>query len=145
MGPLVNKRRCKRGNDEADANALPKVLRKDHAAFRPAQIPLEGKSLALMGLESGSTFFTPATQETPADAKSLSDPDPLSLRNRNRTPSETLPSLLGKRPPRSSPEMLLPRRRYLSAIVGRDQQVLPGHPGHVPRYGRSRSTARVLL
>ncbi|GKD04389.1 hypothetical protein Tco_1179363 [Tanacetum coccineum] len=110
MGPLVNKRRCKRGNDEADANALPKVLRKDHAAFRPAQIPLEGKSLASMGLESGSTFFTPATQETPADAKSLSDPDPLSLRNRNRTPSETLPSLLGKRPPRSSPEMLLPRR-----------------------------------
>ncbi|GJT72690.1 hypothetical protein Tco_1031976 [Tanacetum coccineum] len=36
MGPPVNKRRRKRGNDEAEANASPKVLRKDHAAFRPA-------------------------------------------------------------------------------------------------------------
>ncbi|GJW42794.1 hypothetical protein Tco_0071593 [Tanacetum coccineum] len=35
MGPPVNKRRRKRGNDEAEANAPPKVLRKDHAAFRP--------------------------------------------------------------------------------------------------------------
>ncbi|GJZ14424.1 hypothetical protein Tco_0549654 [Tanacetum coccineum] len=34
MGPLVNKRRRKRGNDEANANAPPKVLRKDHVAFR---------------------------------------------------------------------------------------------------------------
>ncbi|GJT36930.1 hypothetical protein Tco_0936795 [Tanacetum coccineum] len=37
MGPLVNKRRRKRGNDEADANVPPKVLRKDHDAFRPAE------------------------------------------------------------------------------------------------------------
>ncbi|GKA98962.1 hypothetical protein Tco_0826899, partial [Tanacetum coccineum] len=35
-GPLVHKRRRKRGNDEADMNAPPKVLRKDHVAFRPA-------------------------------------------------------------------------------------------------------------
>ncbi|GJU82998.1 hypothetical protein Tco_1285363 [Tanacetum coccineum] len=52
MGPLVNKRRRKRGNDEADANAPPKVLRKDHVAFRPAQSTLGGKSLASMGLEA---------------------------------------------------------------------------------------------
>ncbi|GKA89143.1 hypothetical protein Tco_0810955, partial [Tanacetum coccineum] len=78
MGPPVNKRRRKRGNDEAEANAPPKVLRKDHAAFRPAQSTLGGKSLASMGLEAGSTFFTPATQETPTDAKSMSDPEPLS-------------------------------------------------------------------
>ncbi|GJU85412.1 hypothetical protein Tco_1292958 [Tanacetum coccineum] len=71
MGPLMNKRRRKRGNDEADANSPPKVLRKDHVAFRPTQSTLGGKSLALMGLEEGSTFFTPATQETPADAKSV--------------------------------------------------------------------------
>ncbi|GJU39146.1 hypothetical protein Tco_1192103 [Tanacetum coccineum] len=38
MGPLVNKRLRKMGNDEADANAPPRVLRKDHAAFRPTQI-----------------------------------------------------------------------------------------------------------
>ncbi|GJU72887.1 hypothetical protein Tco_1264292 [Tanacetum coccineum] len=78
MGPPVNKRRRKRGNDEAEANSPPKVLRKDHAAFRPAQSTLGGISLASMGLEAGSTFFTPATQETPADAKSVSDPKPLS-------------------------------------------------------------------
>ncbi|GKB64342.1 hypothetical protein Tco_0920528, partial [Tanacetum coccineum] len=53
MGPPVNKRRRKRGNDEAEANAPPKVLRKDHATFRLAQ-------------------------KTPADAKSVSDPEPLS-------------------------------------------------------------------
>ncbi|GKD95688.1 hypothetical protein Tco_1379585 [Tanacetum coccineum] len=75
MGPLVNKRRRKRGNDEADANAPPKVLRKDHAASRPTQSTLGGKSLASMGLEAGSTFSAPASQETPAD---VSDPDPLS-------------------------------------------------------------------
>ncbi|GKF46346.1 hypothetical protein Tco_0136148, partial [Tanacetum coccineum] len=37
-----------------------------------------GKSLASIGLEAGSTFFTPAMQETPADAKIVSDPEPLS-------------------------------------------------------------------
>ncbi|GKE55514.1 hypothetical protein Tco_1494699 [Tanacetum coccineum] len=78
MGPPVNKRRRKRGNDEAEANAPPKVLRMDHAAFRPAQSTLGGKSLASIGLEAGSTFFTLATQETPVDAKSVSDPKPLS-------------------------------------------------------------------
>ncbi|GJT66667.1 hypothetical protein Tco_1018147 [Tanacetum coccineum] len=78
MGPQVNKRRRKRGNDGADANAPPKVLRKDHVALRPAQSTLGGKSLAAMGLDVGSTLVTPATQETPSDAKSVSDPDPLS-------------------------------------------------------------------
>ncbi|GKG53435.1 hypothetical protein Tco_0552703, partial [Tanacetum coccineum] len=77
MGPLVNKRRQKIGNDEADAYAPPKVSRKDHAAFRPAQSTLGEKSLASVGLEEVSTFYTPATQETPTDAKSVSDPDPL--------------------------------------------------------------------
>nr|GEU95356.1 hypothetical protein [Tanacetum cinerariifolium] len=37
MGPVVNKRRRKRGNDGAGANAPPKVLRKDYAASHPAQ------------------------------------------------------------------------------------------------------------
>ncbi|GKC14145.1 hypothetical protein Tco_1010927 [Tanacetum coccineum] len=78
MRPLVNKRRRKRGNDEAEANAPSKVLRMDHAAFCPAQSTLGGKSLALIGLEAGSTFFTLATQETFVDAKSVSDLKPLS-------------------------------------------------------------------
>ncbi|GJZ66007.1 hypothetical protein Tco_0622703 [Tanacetum coccineum] len=78
MGSPVNKRHRKRGNDQAKENAPPKVLRKDHAAFCPVQSTLGGKSLASMGLEAGSTFFTPSSQKTPADAKSLSDPEPLS-------------------------------------------------------------------
>ncbi|GKD23263.1 hypothetical protein Tco_1224966 [Tanacetum coccineum] len=79
IGSPVNKRRRKRGNDEAEANAPPKVLRKDHAAFRPAQSTLGGKSLTSMGLEAGFTFFTPASQETFADAKSVSDPESLKI------------------------------------------------------------------
>ncbi|GKD00643.1 hypothetical protein Tco_1170917 [Tanacetum coccineum] len=78
MGPQVNKRRRKRCNDEADTNTLPKVLRKDHMALRPVQSALGGKSLATMGLDVCSTLITPATQETPSNAKSVSDPDPLS-------------------------------------------------------------------
>ncbi|GJV75988.1 hypothetical protein Tco_1507572 [Tanacetum coccineum] len=78
MGPLVNKRRRKRGNDEVDANAPPKVLRKDHVSFRPAHSTHRVKSIASIGLEVGSTFFTPDTQETHADVRSVSDPDPLS-------------------------------------------------------------------
>ncbi|GJZ19532.1 hypothetical protein Tco_0556122 [Tanacetum coccineum] len=66
------------GNDGADANASPKVLKKDHMALRPTHSTLGGKSLAAMGLDVGSTLITPATQETPSDAKSVSDPDPLS-------------------------------------------------------------------
>nr|GEX87815.1 hypothetical protein [Tanacetum cinerariifolium] len=61
MGPPVNKKRRKRAKDEAEANAPPKVLRKDHAAFRPTQSTLGGKSLAPIGLDAGSTVFTPAT------------------------------------------------------------------------------------
>ncbi|GKA43428.1 hypothetical protein Tco_0736152 [Tanacetum coccineum] len=78
IGPRVNKRRRKRASDEADANAPPKVLRKDHAAARPEQSTHGGKSLASIGLEAGTTCVTPATQEALLGAKSVSDPDPLS-------------------------------------------------------------------
>ncbi|GJS65520.1 hypothetical protein Tco_0680084 [Tanacetum coccineum] len=73
----------KRGNDGADANAPPKVLRKDHAASRLIQSTAGGKSLALVGLETGFAFPVPAPQETPADA---SDPDPLSYANPQSIP-----------------------------------------------------------
>ncbi|GJS20431.1 hypothetical protein Tco_0449063 [Tanacetum coccineum] len=36
MGPPMNKRNRKRGNNEAEANTPPKVLRRDHDAFLPA-------------------------------------------------------------------------------------------------------------
>ncbi|GJV23077.1 hypothetical protein Tco_1375772 [Tanacetum coccineum] len=74
MGPPVNKRRRKRDNVEAKANAPPKVLRKDHALICPKQGTRGGKSLAAMGLGAGFTF-TSAAQETPAY---VSDPEPLS-------------------------------------------------------------------
>ncbi|GKA18581.1 hypothetical protein Tco_0698496 [Tanacetum coccineum] len=74
MGRPVNKRRRKRDNAEAKANAPPKVLRKDHAPVCPEQSTRGGKSLAAMGLGADSTF-TSAAQETPAD---VSDPEPLS-------------------------------------------------------------------
>nr|GFD60777.1 hypothetical protein [Tanacetum cinerariifolium] len=50
MGSLVNKRRRKRGPDETEANAPPKVLRKDHVASHLSQSTLKGKSLAAMGI-----------------------------------------------------------------------------------------------
>ncbi|GJS68439.1 hypothetical protein Tco_0683004 [Tanacetum coccineum] len=63
---------------EGEANAPPKVLRKDHATPHPAQSTRRGgESLAAMGLEAGYTF-THVAQETSAGAKSVSDPDPLS-------------------------------------------------------------------
>ncbi|GKE37509.1 hypothetical protein Tco_1460914, partial [Tanacetum coccineum] len=84
---IVNKRRRKRGNDKADANAPPKVLRKDHAASRLTQSTLGGKSLASMGLEAGSTFSVPASQETPTD---VSDPDPLSYAKPQPIPEQDI-------------------------------------------------------
>ncbi|GJV01877.1 hypothetical protein Tco_1335446 [Tanacetum coccineum] len=56
MGPRMSKKRRKKGNDRADANEPPKVLRKDHASSRPTQSTTGGKSLASVGLETGSTF-----------------------------------------------------------------------------------------
>ncbi|GKE85361.1 hypothetical protein Tco_1559103, partial [Tanacetum coccineum] len=88
MGPQVNKRRRKRGNDGVDANAPPKVLMKDHVALRPAQSTLGGKFLAAIGLDVGSTLVTPATQETPSNAKSVNDPDPLSCAKTQPCPKQ---------------------------------------------------------
>ncbi|GJU56456.1 hypothetical protein Tco_1230170 [Tanacetum coccineum] len=78
MRPLVNKRRRKRGNNEAEANAPPKVLRRDHDAFRPAQSTHGGKSLASIGLDAGSILSTPVAQDPSTTTKSVSDPEPLS-------------------------------------------------------------------
>ncbi|GKC35031.1 hypothetical protein Tco_1047415 [Tanacetum coccineum] len=81
MGPFMNKRRkqmrCKRVNDEAEANAPPKVLRKDHVSSS-AHSAYRRKSLAAMGLGAGSISCTPSAQGAPTAAKSVSDPDPLS-------------------------------------------------------------------
>nr|GEX98384.1 hypothetical protein [Tanacetum cinerariifolium] len=54
-----------RAKDESEANSPPKVLRKDHAAFRPAHSTLKGESLAPIGLDAGFTISTPTTQDAP--------------------------------------------------------------------------------
>ncbi|GJU62678.1 hypothetical protein Tco_1244513 [Tanacetum coccineum] len=76
--PPVNKRRKqmhrKRVNEEAEANAPPKVLRKDHASGLAHSTRGE-KSIAAMGLDAGSTFSPPAAQNTPT---AVSDLEPLS-------------------------------------------------------------------
>nr|GEX36432.1 hypothetical protein [Tanacetum cinerariifolium] len=72
LEPRVSKKRGRRGNDGADANAPPKVLRKDYASVRPKQSTRRGKSLSMIGLAVGATFVAPA------DTKGVNDPDPLS-------------------------------------------------------------------
>nr|GEX94777.1 hypothetical protein [Tanacetum cinerariifolium] len=85
MGPRVIKKHQKRGNDGVDANAPPKVLRKDYADSRTTQNIIRGKSLASIGLETGSTFPVPTPHETPAD---VSDPDLLSFANLQSIPKQ---------------------------------------------------------
>ncbi|GKC33485.1 hypothetical protein Tco_1045869, partial [Tanacetum coccineum] len=59
MGPVVNKRRRKKGNEGTEANAPPKVLRKDHVASRPssskkvpvAEDPDSEKSTSFMSMD----------------------------------------------------------------------------------------------
>nr|GEW75669.1 hypothetical protein [Tanacetum cinerariifolium] len=51
-----------KGPDEAKANPPPKVLRKDHVASHLSQSTLGGKSLAAMGIGTGSTVSAPVTQ-----------------------------------------------------------------------------------
>ncbi|GKD44558.1 hypothetical protein Tco_1269203 [Tanacetum coccineum] len=78
MGPLVNKRRRKRGNNEEEANAPPKVLRMDHDASLPTQSTHGGKYLASMRLDASSLLSMPAAQDPSTAMKSVSDPEPLS-------------------------------------------------------------------
>ncbi|GJT74082.1 hypothetical protein Tco_1040807 [Tanacetum coccineum] len=113
MGPFMNKRRkqmhYKRVNDEAEANAPPKVLRKDHVSSS-AHSAYGGKSLVAMGLGAGSISSTPSAHGAPTTAKSVSDPDPLSNTNKSYVPHHVDADLPRKRLPRSLPNMLLPRR-----------------------------------
>ncbi|GKE56307.1 hypothetical protein Tco_1495492 [Tanacetum coccineum] len=78
MGPPVNKRRRKRGNNETEANAPPKVLKRDHDAFCPAQSTHGRKSLASIGLDAGSLLSTPAAHDPSTTTKSMSNPELIS-------------------------------------------------------------------
>nr|GFC05475.1 hypothetical protein [Tanacetum cinerariifolium] len=92
-GPHVIKERRKRGNDGADTNAPPKVLRKDHADSRPTQSTQGGKSLAAMGLGMRSTRPVPTSRGAPVD---VSDPNPLSfVKPRSRPTADVAQSSKG--------------------------------------------------
>nr|GEW97579.1 hypothetical protein [Tanacetum cinerariifolium] len=72
---------------EADMNASPKVLRRDHAESQPTQSTIRGKSLAVMGIGMGSTCPIPTSRDTVVD---VSDPDPLSFANPQSVPIENV-------------------------------------------------------
>nr|GEZ95359.1 hypothetical protein [Tanacetum cinerariifolium] len=119
------KKRHKRGNEGAEANAPPKALRKDHAAFRPVHNTLRGKSIVPIGLDTGSTISAPAKQDAPTATKSVSDPDPLSYARHYPV------NLLGKWPTRSPLGMFLPRRCKACSLrrVRSQENRLPSHLG----------------
>ncbi|GJZ08955.1 gypsy type transposase [Tanacetum coccineum] len=114
--PLVSKRRKKlrrkRGNEEVEVNAPPKVLRRDHASG-PTQSTTGGKSLASMRLEAGIPIPTPTLQEIPAD---VSDPNPLSY---SKPQSFKGASVIGD--PESE------KSSSFTSIIGS-----PGELGHLP-------------
>ncbi|GKA78575.1 hypothetical protein Tco_0785112 [Tanacetum coccineum] len=165
--PIVYKKGRKRCNGEAEANAPPKVLRKDHAAFHTAKCTLRGKPLAPMGLHllhacyTGRFYYCEERERSRSAVlcETTTVPRarhcPIFQENGHRDPHRKCcyhggarPVLRGESGVREID--LLPirgrvARRYLSAGVGRDQQLPPGHPGRVPRHGRSHSTAGVLL
>ncbi|GJW30274.1 hypothetical protein Tco_0047149 [Tanacetum coccineum] len=90
MGPPMNKGHRKRGNAEAEANAPPKVLRKDYASVHPRQSTHGSKSLTAMGFEIGTSVVAPTTQETPTAAKGVIDPDPLSYTEPRPAPEQDI-------------------------------------------------------
>ncbi|GJX47164.1 hypothetical protein Tco_0272354 [Tanacetum coccineum] len=99
MEPVVNKRHRKRENEGTEANAPPKVLRKDHVASRPSQSTLGGNSLAAIEIEAGSAIPAPATQETP-----VSDPDLLSYAEPRPTPKQDIAQSSKKVPIAEDPD-----------------------------------------
>ncbi|GJU32725.1 hypothetical protein Tco_0603888 [Tanacetum coccineum] len=144
-----------------NANAPPKVLRKDHAASRPTQSTAGGKSLASVGLETGSTFPVPASQEIPADA---SDPDLLSYANPQSIPKRDVAQYANRsyfplthifqgscRCGRSRVREYLLHfhgrvtRKHIPTRVGRDQRLSPGYPRSMPGPGGPPSTARAQV
>ncbi|GJS34031.1 hypothetical protein Tco_0532413 [Tanacetum coccineum] len=90
MGPLVIKGRRKMGNNKAEANAPPKVLRRDHDAFHPAQSTRGGKSTASIGLDAGSILSMPAAQDPSTATKSVSDPDSMSYAKPQPDPEQDM-------------------------------------------------------
>ncbi|GJS19249.1 hypothetical protein Tco_0447881 [Tanacetum coccineum] len=137
MGPLVNKRRGKRGNDEVEANAPPKMR-------------APGRSYYCEERERSRAAVLCETIAVPRARHCL-----IFQGNGHRDPHQKCcyhggarPVLHGESEVREIdllPIRGLVARRYLSARVRRDQQLPLGHPGRVPRHGKSYSTAKVAM
>ncbi|GJU89417.1 hypothetical protein Tco_1301840 [Tanacetum coccineum] len=109
--PLVSKRRRKRANEESNANAPQKVLRKDFDVSHPTQSTVGGKSLASIRLGASSTISAPASQETPAGTM---NPDPISFAKPSSVPEQDIAQSSkgataagGPEPDPTSPAMVL--------------------------------------
>ncbi|GJR38737.1 hypothetical protein Tco_1214421 [Tanacetum coccineum] len=85
--PLVSKRRRKRANEESNANAPQKVLRKDFDVSHQTQSTVGGKSLASISLGASSTVSAPASQETPTGTM---NPDPISFAKPSSVPEQDI-------------------------------------------------------
>ncbi|GKD81266.1 hypothetical protein Tco_1348105, partial [Tanacetum coccineum] len=83
MRPPINKKRRKRDRSAVEANAPPKVLRKDHASVHPTQDTRGGKSLTAMGVGPEPPSHTSVRQ-------SVSDPDPLSYAEPQPIPDQDI-------------------------------------------------------
>ncbi|GJY57442.1 hypothetical protein Tco_0456557 [Tanacetum coccineum] len=83
MRPPINKKRRKRDRSAVEANAPPKVLRKDHASVHPTQDTRRGKSLAAIGVGPEPSSHTSVRQ-------SVSDPDPLSYAEPQPIPNQDI-------------------------------------------------------
>nr|GEW60694.1 hypothetical protein [Tanacetum cinerariifolium] len=121
MEPCLSKKQDRRVNDRADANAPSKVLRKDYASVRPEQSTRGGKSLP--------TMRTAATPGAKHDLVSLSR-----FRPKMWQPWKCKTRALRKVQGQEIDLFLIHgwvTQRYLSARMGRDQQLLPGHPGRI--------------
>nr|GEX94753.1 copia protein [Tanacetum cinerariifolium] len=74
--PSVATESRKRGHDRVDANAPPKVLRRDHADPRPTGSTHRGKSLAAIELGMASTRPVPVPESAPTDGTAATrDPE----------------------------------------------------------------------
>ncbi|GKE31553.1 hypothetical protein Tco_1450875, partial [Tanacetum coccineum] len=115
--PLVSKRRHKKANEESNANAPQKVLRKDFDASHPTQSTVGGKSLASIRLGASSTVSAPASQETPSGTM---NPDPISFVKPSSIPEQDIAKSSkgattagGPEPDPTSPTMVVsPRSIY---------------------------------
>nr|GEU61757.1 hypothetical protein [Tanacetum cinerariifolium] len=121
-----------KGQKETEANVPPKVLRKDHAAFLPAQGTLGGEFPVLVGLDTGSTVFIIATHDAPT---SVIDSDPLSYAKPQPHHERDIAQESGVRKIVLLSLRGRVARGYLSAGVGRNQKLPPGYPKGMSRHG----------